>query len=112
MDQRTIIFFPACLKITGKIYLDQTGQFLVPSTNGNKYVLLLYDYDCNYMILLTIPSRTKIQLKRIYEKYVQLLKSKGFAQKLHSLDNETSKLMTEYMDAESITYQLTPTGSH
>ena len=84
----------------------------MPSTSGNKYVFLLYDYDSNYILLRAIPSRTKIQLKRAYEECVVLLKSKGFTPKLHRLDNETSKIMTEYMDKEGITYQLTPAGSH
>ena len=63
-------------------------------------------------MLREIPSRTKLQLKRFYEEYVQLLKTKEFMPKIHSLDNETSKRMKYYMDAEGITYQLKTAGSH
>ena len=106
------MFYPTCLELTGKIFSDQTGQFLVPSISGNKYVFLLYDYDSNYMMVDPIPSRTKLQLKRVYETRIQRLKARGLTPKLQRLDNETSKLMTDYMDEQGITYQLTPAGSH
>jgi hypothetical protein len=31
----------------GKIYTDQTGRFPVVSSKGNKYIMMLYDYDSN-----------------------------------------------------------------
>ncbi|MCK7513582.1 MAG: hypothetical protein MZV70_62545 [Desulfobacterales bacterium] len=32
---------------TGQVYTDQTGRFITPSSNGNNYLLILYDYDSN-----------------------------------------------------------------
>ena len=32
---------------TGKIFTDQTGRFPIPSSTGNQYVFVLYDYDSN-----------------------------------------------------------------
>ena len=43
----------ATIESTGKIYTDQTGRFPVTSSQGNKYILLLYDYDTN--AILTEP---------------------------------------------------------
>jgi hypothetical protein len=31
----------------GQIYTDQTGRFPVVSSKGNKYIMILYDYDSN-----------------------------------------------------------------
>jgi len=31
----------------GKIFTNQTGCFIVPSSTGNNYLLVLYDYDSN-----------------------------------------------------------------
>jgi hypothetical protein len=31
----------------GQIYMDQTGRFPVVSSRGNKYIMILYDYDSN-----------------------------------------------------------------
>ena len=41
---------------TGQIYTDQTGRFVTPSTQGNKYLLLLYDYDSS--VILAEPIKT------------------------------------------------------
>jgi hypothetical protein len=34
----------------GQIYTDQTGQFPVVSVKGNKYIMILYDYDSNAIL--------------------------------------------------------------
>jgi hypothetical protein len=31
----------------GQIYMDQTGRFPVVSSKGNKYIMIVYDYDSN-----------------------------------------------------------------
>ena len=52
---RTQYTYPAYLIITGQVHTDQTGQFQVPSTAGNKYVFVLYDYDSSYIDAIPIP---------------------------------------------------------
>ena len=42
---------------TGKIFTDQTGRFPIPSSTGNQYVFLLYDYDSNYIHAIAIKNR-------------------------------------------------------
>ena len=32
---------------TGKIFTDQTSSFPIPSSTGNQYIFVLYDYDSN-----------------------------------------------------------------
>jgi hypothetical protein len=34
----------------GQIYTDQTGRFPVVSSKGNKYIMILYDYDSNAIL--------------------------------------------------------------
>jgi hypothetical protein len=34
----------------GQIYTDQTGRFSVVSSKGNKYIMILYDYDSNAIL--------------------------------------------------------------
>ena len=41
---KTNQIYASCFEATGRIATDQTGPFLVPSTSGNRYVFLLYDY--------------------------------------------------------------------
>jgi hypothetical protein len=45
--QRTNVVYTDCRTITGNIGTDQTGRFVVPSTSGNNYLFILYDYESN-----------------------------------------------------------------
>ena len=109
---RTQHVYAGCHTITGKIATDQTGQFLVPSTSGNKYVFTLYDYDSNVIIPQAIPNRTKLQLHRAFSSITKDLKRRGLTPQLQYLDNEASKHLKEYMRDQNIEYQLTPAGIH
>ena len=111
-EPHTNYAYPACMQITGKINTDQTGQFLVPSSSGNKYLFILYDYDSNMIHAEPIPNRTKHQLYKAYLKVTNLLRLRGLTPKLQRLDNEASQLMKDYMDAAGVDYQLTPAGTH
>jgi hypothetical protein len=42
----------------GKKYIDQTGRFPVVSIKGDKYIMVLYQYDGNTIIADTIKNRT------------------------------------------------------
>jgi hypothetical protein len=40
-------FVYAATIYAGQIYTDQTGRFPVVASKGNKYIMILYDYDSN-----------------------------------------------------------------
>jgi hypothetical protein len=42
----------------GQIYTDQTCRFPVVSSKGNKYIMVLYDYDSNAILAQPIKNRT------------------------------------------------------
>ena len=42
---------------TGKIYTDQTGKFPCTSASGNNYIMILYDYDSNAILMEPIRNR-------------------------------------------------------
>jgi hypothetical protein len=46
----------------GQIYTDQTGIFPVVSSKGNKYIMILYDYDSNAILAQPIKDRTAPEL--------------------------------------------------
>jgi hypothetical protein len=48
----------------GKIYTDQTERFPVVSSKGNKYIMVLYEYDGNAIIAEPIKNRTTVELLR------------------------------------------------
>jgi hypothetical protein len=51
----------------GKIYIDQTGRFPVVSSKGNKYIMILYDYDNNVILAQPIKDRTAPGLLRAFQ---------------------------------------------
>jgi hypothetical protein len=72
----------------GQIYTDQTGRFTVVSRKGNKYIMVLYDYDSNVILAKPIKNRTAPELLEAFQFMEQELVSKGLKPKLMKLDNE------------------------
>ena len=48
-DSKTHHCFASFMEPTGQIYSDQTGRFVTPSSTGNQYLMILYDYDSNHI---------------------------------------------------------------
>ena len=110
--ERTHFVYAACEPITGQIYTDQTGKFSHESITGNKYVMVLYDLDSNYIAAEPMPSKTKFQHLCAYQKLKKRFERRGLKPQLQRLDNEASDLLKDEMDKSDITYQLTPARNH
>jgi hypothetical protein len=74
----------------GQIYTDQTGLFPVVSSKGNKYIMILYDYDSNAIMAQPIKDRTAPELLRACQVMEQKLVAHGLKPNLMTLDNEAS----------------------
>jgi hypothetical protein len=92
----------------GQIYTDQTGRFPVVSSKGNKYIMILYDYDSNAILAQLIKDRTAPELLKAFQIMEQVLVARGLEPKLMKLDNEASKLLKTYLHQQDITFQLVP----
>jgi hypothetical protein len=42
----------------GQLYTDLTGKFPMRSSKGNSYVMVCYVYDCNYVKVIPMKSRS------------------------------------------------------
>jgi hypothetical protein len=51
----------------GQIYTDQTGRFPVLSSKGNKYIMILYDYDRNAILAQLIKDSTAPELLKAFQ---------------------------------------------
>ena len=70
-----------------KIYTDQTGQFPVTSSKGNKYIIVAFEADSNSIMAEPIKSRKASELTTVYAKIHKMLTSRGLKPTLHILDN-------------------------
>jgi hypothetical protein len=96
----------------GQIYTDQTGIFPVVSSKGNKYIMVLYDYDSNIILAQPIKDRTAPELLKSFQVMEQELVARGLKPRLMKLDNEASKLLKTSLHQQNITFQLVPPYSH
>jgi hypothetical protein len=62
----------------GQLYTNLTGKFPVRSSKGNSYVMVCYIYDCNYVKVIPLKSRSASEWVKAYESVHQELTIKGF----------------------------------
>jgi hypothetical protein len=86
----------------GQINTDQTGRFPVVSIKGNKYIMVLYDYDSNAILAKPINDRTAPELLKAFQFMEQELVAKGLKPKLMKLDKEASELLKDYLYQQDI----------
>jgi hypothetical protein len=96
----------------GQVYTDQTGRFPVVSSKGNKYIMILYDYDSNVILAQPIKDRTAPELLKDFQVMEQELVARGLKPILMKLDNEASKLLKTHLHQQDIKFQLVPPYSH
>ena len=87
---------------TGEIHSDQTGRFPIQSSSGNKYIIVIYEYDPNAILIKPLPDRSKESIVQAYQKIIQHLTRRGFKPRLQRLDNEAYKLLQDDMDKNKI----------
>jgi hypothetical protein len=94
------------------IVADPTGRFITPSSSGNNYLLIVYDYDSNYIHAEPRKNRSAQSSLQAYKTVLKVLQSRGQRPKLHRLDNEASQLLQTEMAEQQIDFQLTPAHMH
>jgi hypothetical protein len=96
----------------GQLYTDLTGKFPVRSSKGKSYVMVFYIYDCNYVKVIPMKSRSASEWFKSYDRVHQELTVKGFKPKLQTLDNEASTALKNFFTENDIAYQLVPPHCH
>ena len=96
----------------GVMHSDLTGRFPITSLQGNKHILLIYNYDANAIIVRALKNRSDIETLKTHEEVYELLKNRGFSPKLHVLDNEASKALKKQITKTGAKYQLVKPHNH
>jgi hypothetical protein len=99
-------------KIRGAVHSDLTGRFPIPSGSRNHYILTVYCYDANAILMEPLQNCKAETILDAYKKIVAKLVAGGCRSKLQRMDNKCSTLLKEYMQDEKINYQLVPPHDH
>ena len=75
-------------------------------------MLLIYEYDSNYIHVEPMQSRSAGQILSAYKRAITLFKSRGLTPQLHTMDNEASEILKDFLHHEDAEFQLTPTHIH
>jgi hypothetical protein len=105
---RTRHVYTDCHCTTGMVYTDPTRKFLVPSVSGNQYVLVVYEYDSNYIHAEPMIDRTGPSIISAYQRSIAFLQYRGFKPLLQRLDNKATGALQEFLDTSNIDFQLAP----
>ena len=91
---------------TGRTYSDLTGHFPIQSNRGTNYILVVYEYDSNAILVRPLRNRTASEITRVFQSVNQYLHARGLRPRLHTLDNEASAILSDYLRSEDVEYQL------
>jgi hypothetical protein len=93
---------------TNQIYSDITGRSPTTLLSGNKYILILYDYDSNSLLSAPMKNRGDKEMVRAFDFLIQSLIVRGLKPHLQHFDNGASLALINYLTQQGITYQLAP----
>ena len=95
-----------------RAYSDLTGRFPYKSSRGNEYLLVVYDYDSNAILVEPLKNRTAHVITKAWQKIHSTFKNRGVDPKLYILDNEISGEFKDALKKNTVQYQLTPPHMH
>jgi hypothetical protein len=111
-NTRTRIIYADCHCTTSMVYTDPTEKFLVPNVSGNQYILIVYEYDSNYIHAEPMIDRTGPSINAAYQRSIAFLQSRGLKPLLQRLDNEATSALQDFLVASDIDFQLAPPHVH
>jgi hypothetical protein len=96
----------------GTIYSDLTGKFVTESSQGNNYLLVVYDADSNHIFAEPIASRQASVILKAYQRIHQKLVDSGASPTMHVTDNEAAQPLIQYLKSQNVQFQLVPPDNH
>jgi hypothetical protein len=97
---------------TNQIYTDITGRFTTASLSGNKYILILDDYDRNSILSAPMKNRGDKYVVCAFNLLIQSIIIRGLKPILQRLEIEASLALRKYLTKQGIDYQLAPPQIH
>ena len=104
--------FASSVLSTKNGYADLTGRFPFPSSRGNNYVMIMYDYDSNAILAEPVKNRQTGELKTEFLTMYTKLANRGRSPNLFILDNKCSYELKQALTKNKLKYQLAPPYKH
>ena len=89
-------------EISGKVATDQSGRFPTTSSKGNKYLMVLHEYDSNTILAKPMKNRSEAELVRSYTTLHEYLCLRDLKPNLHVLDNECPSGLKKFMTNDRV----------
>ncbi len=105
--------YAAMLKPSGQIYTVQTGKFVAPSSIGNSYILILYNYDSNTILAVPFKNMNSKCILQAYKLGHARLCATRYGPNSNALTTkQESHTLQEHIMVEGINYQLALSNLH
>jgi hypothetical protein len=104
--------FMTIIEISGMLISNLSDRFPITSNRGNKYVVIFYIYDANFVKSFPIKSQLKKELLLAYRLVYAYLTARVFKPQLQKMDNETSQDVKTFICKENTCFQYTPPDIH
>jgi hypothetical protein len=111
-QEETCHYVYAAIMEIYQIYTELTGRFPTTSLSGNKYILVLYEYDSSSVLSAPMKNRRDKEMVRAFDLLIQSLIIHGLQPLLQLLENEASLALMNYLTKQGIDYQLAPPHIH
>jgi hypothetical protein len=108
VTKRTHNAYVALHHVTGLVQSDQTGRFPTVSSKCKNYIMVLYDYDTNYIHKAPLKTRSGPDIIAAYQTIHAFLVSRGMQTKIQRLNNEASTALLQLLTDHHIDNQLAP----
>ena len=94
------------------MYTDQTRKFPVASSQGNRYIMVLYEWDNNLILVEPIKTWALGEMHRAYNKSMVRLTERGIKVIKHILDNKALDEYLQEIKCNGIQYEKVPLNIH
>ncbi len=110
-DDKTNMFCFAAIAdaITGTIISNNIGHFPIRSLEGVLYLILLYDYGSNAILVKPLKTMDHKEFVKAFQEQVTYLKKKGL---FNVMDNIVSKAIQEFLEFKNINIQTVEPHNH
>ena len=95
-----------------KGYMDLCGRFPHRSSRGSEYILVLYDYDSNAILVEALRSRQAGEITRAWKVLHNRLLKRHSSPNLYIMDNEWSATLAAALQKYTVTFQLATPYMH